>query len=78
MSYELPIKDVYNTLLRADISNWECVHPCDVCMFSDMTDIEWTCFRLTTTLSERILNRLIEHKVITKAEALDLMLKVEK
>lgn len=79
MKYEIPTEFGYEKLLAGDMRGWSCIHTCDSCIFydakGDKWNSDWTCFRLTASVSPTIIDRLVEYGVITKIEAMDLLLR---
>ena len=74
MSYKIPKGINHRVLTEGHMgARWEC-EDCGPCILSDRTETNWTCFRLTSKISSDILERLVEYNVITKVEAMDLML----
>lgn len=76
MEYDKFKELTYNDLKRENRANTDCIRArgCTTCPLKAPREGAWTCSLLQTTIHSEVLDRLIEHNVITKAEALDLML----
>ena len=66
----------YNDLKRENRASTGCIKAssCTRCPLCGPLEGAWSCSLLHKTIHPEVLDRLIEHNVITKAEALDLML----
>lgn len=69
----------YNDLKRENRAATDCIGDacCTTCPLEGPLEGAWSCSLLHKTIHPEVLDRLIEYKIITKAEALDLMLDKE-